>query len=84
MTQPERYTSARAVEQAIKDAAMAAHLADPSRATDDIVRQAHYDRFLCRVFGGGQGDEWVLKGGSGLLARVANARRTSRESTRFP
>jgi hypothetical protein len=76
LKESERYPNARAVEQAIKDAAIAVHRADPSRATHDIVRQAHHDRFLCRVFSGEQGDEWVLKGGSGLLARVANARRT--------
>jgi hypothetical protein len=28
------------------------------------------------VFGGETGDEWVLKGGTGMLARVANTRRT--------
>jgi hypothetical protein len=76
LTEPGRYPHARTVEQAIKDAALATHRADPSRATNDIIRQARYDRFLCRVFADERGEEWVLKGGSGLLARVANARRT--------
>ena len=48
--QIDRYATARAVEQAIKAAAKAAHEADPTRQVDDLVRQAHYDRFLCRVF----------------------------------
>jgi len=65
-----------AVEMAIKEAAKAANLSDPSRQINDLIRQAHYDRFLCRVFSDGEDSEWVLKGGSGMLARVPNARRT--------
>ena len=38
-------------------------------------RQALRDRFLCRVFSGGN-DAFVLKGGSGLLARIPDARAT--------
>ena len=38
-------------------------------------RQALRDRFLCRVFSGGN-DTFVLKGGSGLLARIPDARAT--------
>jgi len=70
------YSNALAVEQAIKGAAKTAHKADPSRQISDLIRQAYYDRFLCRVFSDGDATEWVLKGGSGMLARVANARRT--------
>jgi hypothetical protein len=72
----EQYTNARGVESAIKDAAQKAHDADPSRKTGDLIRQAHFDRFLCRIFSGGEDCEWVLKGGSGMLARLANARHT--------
>ena len=71
-----RYGTAKAVESAIKDAARQANRVDPSRQIGDLIRQAHYDRFLCRVFSAGEDSEWVLKGGSGMLARVPNARRT--------
>ena len=70
------YPDARAVESAIKDAAKNAHTADPSRQVGDLIRQAYYDRFLCRVFSDSEDSEWVLKGGTGMLARVPTARRT--------
>ncbi len=38
-------------------------------------RQALRDRFLCRVFSGGN-ETFVLKGGSGLLARIPDVRTT--------
>ena len=72
----EKYYDAMAVEMAIKEVAKAANQADPSRQVNDLIRQAHYDRFLCRVFCEGEESEWVLKGGGGMLARVPNARRT--------
>ncbi|MFV0429546.1 MAG: nucleotidyl transferase AbiEii/AbiGii toxin family protein [Arachnia sp.] len=75
MTEPG-YPDARAVESAIKDAAKSAHAADPTRQIGDLIRQAYYDRFLCRVFSDTETSEWVLKGGTGMLARVPNARRT--------
>jgi Nucleotidyl transferase AbiEii toxin, Type IV TA system len=70
------YPDARAVEAAIKAAARTVHDADPSRQTGDLIRQAYYDRFLCRVFSEADASEWVLKGGTGMLARVPSARRT--------
>lgn len=70
------YASAEAVESAIRDAAKHAHEADKSRGTSELIRQAHFDRLLCRVFSEGQESDWVLKGGTGLLARVPNARAT--------
>ncbi|MDR0944710.1 MAG: nucleotidyl transferase AbiEii/AbiGii toxin family protein [Bifidobacteriaceae bacterium] len=77
MTQiPKPYPNARAVEAAIKDAAKREHQAHPSRQVADLIRQTYYDRFLCRVFAEGESNEWVLKGGSGMLARLPNARRT--------
>ncbi len=42
----------------------------------DQLLQARFDRFLCRVFSGGGQSGWLLKGGTGLLARVPHARRT--------
>ncbi|MCL2490836.1 MAG: nucleotidyl transferase AbiEii/AbiGii toxin family protein [Propionibacteriaceae bacterium] len=72
----ERYADWRAVEMAIKEAAKTVNEADSSRQIGDLIRQAHYDRFLCRVFSDGDSSEWILKGGSGMLARIPNARRT--------
>ncbi|MEA5054368.1 MAG: nucleotidyl transferase AbiEii/AbiGii toxin family protein, partial [Propionicimonas sp.] len=70
------YPDARAVEAAIKAAAKNIHAADPTRQTGDLIRQAYYDRFLCRVFSDAEDSEWVLKGGTGMLARIPTARRT--------
>ncbi len=70
------YGDARAVESAVKSAAQAAHEANPVRQTGDLIRQAYYDRFLCRIFSEADASEWVLKGGTGMLARVPTARRT--------
>jgi len=72
----DSYCDWRAVEMAIKEAAKGASLADPSRQVGDLIRQAHYDRFLRRVFSDGPASEWVLKGGTGMLARLPSARRT--------
>ncbi|MDR0594411.1 MAG: nucleotidyl transferase AbiEii/AbiGii toxin family protein, partial [Bifidobacteriaceae bacterium] len=73
---PEGYDNWRAVEMAIKSAAIRAHEADPRLLVSDLIRQAYYDRFLTRVFWEGEASQWVLKGGGGMLARVPNARRT--------
>lgn len=70
------YPNARAVESAIKDAAKRAHQQDDRRQIGELIRQAHYDRFLCRVFADGADSAWVLKGGTGMLARVPNTRST--------
>lgn len=70
------YPDARAVEAAIKAAAESTHDVDPTRQTGDLIRQAYYDRFLCRVFSESDASEWVLKGGTGMLARIPTARRT--------
>lgn len=72
----KRYANWRAVESAIKAAALRVNEENPSRQVGDLIRQAHYDRFLSRVFSEGAASEWVLKGGSGMLARVPNSRRT--------
>ena len=56
----------RALKRAIREAG-----GDPG----SLYRQALRDRFLCRVFKGGE-EDLVLKGGSGALARIAGARET--------
>ena len=43
--------------------------------TGERYRQALRDRFLCRVFSDSE-NRFILKGGSGMLARVPNARAT--------
>ena len=44
------YTTPRAVEQALKQAARNASKLDPSLSVHDRIRLAYFDRFLARVF----------------------------------
>lgn len=80
MPDHDSYGDWRSLELAIKDAAKkAAQQAGPgiSAATVDAqIRQARYDRFLSRVFAGGETSEWMLKGGLSMLARVPRSRTT--------
>lgn len=71
------YPDAGAVRSVIKDAASKASKVDPNVRVDERIRQAHFDRSLCRIFSEGDGSEWVLKGGTGVLARVADGRANS-------
>ena len=75
MTEP--YRSAAAVEAAIRDAARRGFAADNSMSTQDRIRQEYFRRFLSRVFSEHDDSEWLLKGGTGVLARVASGRRTT-------
>lgn len=75
MTEP--YKSAVAVEAAIRDAARNAFAADKSMSTQDRKRQEYFRRFLSRVFSERDDSGWLLKGGTGVLARVASGRRTT-------
>jgi hypothetical protein len=70
------YPNPAAVDAAIKQAGKNAHAKDPTLDVTNLIRQAYFDRFLCRVFADGSASEWVLKGASGLLARIPNARAT--------
>ncbi len=72
----ERYTSAAGVEAAIRDAARKAAAIDPSIATGDRIRQEYFRRFLSRIFSEADDSGWILKGGTGMLARVGSARTT--------
>jgi hypothetical protein len=79
MTDPvSQYPDWRAVEQAIKAAASKRTAAsEPTSLTlGDQLLQARFDRFFSRVFAEGEESGWLLKGGTGLLARVPHARRT--------
>lgn len=77
MTQADHYDSPRAVEAAIASAAKAASAEDLSLPPHDRIRQEYFRRFLTRVFIEGDRSEWVLKGGTSMLARVPSARATT-------
>jgi len=70
------YATAAGTEAAIKDAAKKAAVADPSLDTNERIRLEYFNRFLSRIFSGGDASEWVLKGGTGVLARVPSGRAT--------
>jgi hypothetical protein len=76
MNRKSGFATAAAVEMALKDAAKQANREDNTVPVGTRLRQAHFDRFLCRVFSEGDQSEWVLKGGTGMLARVPNTRAT--------
>lgn len=73
---PEPYATSRAVEAAIKEAAKKAAQADPSLDTGKRVYLEYFHRFLSRVFSEETESEWVLKGGTGILARIPSTRST--------
>ncbi|MSY23131.1 MAG: nucleotidyl transferase AbiEii/AbiGii toxin family protein, partial [Actinobacteria bacterium] len=76
MDDPKPYATAKAVEDAIKAAAQRAAADDPALTTDQRIRLEYFNRFLSRVFAEGPDSEWVLKGGTGMLARVPSTRAT--------
>lgn len=76
MSAPEGYPTAAGVEAAIKAAAQAASQVDPSLTVSERIRLESFRRFLSRVFSDGPESEWVLKGGTGILARIPVARAT--------
>lgn len=77
MTDPQRYGSPTAVEAAIRDGARKAFAADPSITIQERIRLEYFHRFLSRVFSEADHSDWILKGGTGMLARVASARTTT-------
>ncbi|MFE7225254.1 nucleotidyl transferase AbiEii/AbiGii toxin family protein [Nocardioides sp. NPDC057577] len=70
------YGTPAGVEAAVKEAARAAAVADPSLTVNERIRLAHFQRFLSRVFSEGQDSAWILKGGTGMLARLPSTRST--------
>lgn len=76
MAEANPYPTPGGVEAAIKDAAKKASAVDPSLTTNERIRMAHFDRFLSRVFSEGDQSERLLKGGTGMLARVPSTRAT--------
>jgi hypothetical protein len=69
------YTSSLALDRAIKEASRVA-ASNSGKSIDEHITFALFDRFLCRLFSAESPTSWVLKGGTGLLARSQNARTT--------
>lgn len=76
MSETLPYTTPAGVEAAIRAAAKKARALDPSVNVQERIRHAGFDRFLCRVFSDEADSGWVLKGGTGMLARVPSTRST--------
>ena len=76
MNQGPRYPTPAGVESAIAAAAKKAADANPSLNTSERIRLEYFNRFLSRVFSDGDASEWLLKGGTGMLARVPSSRAT--------
>lgn len=69
------YVDGGAVDRAIKDAAKNAAREPGSPSASNRIQQAYYDRFLSRVFSRTD-PTFVLKGGTGMLARIPQSRAT--------
>lgn len=76
-SQEESYRSWQGVSQAIKtEASRAAKSGESGLTVTEQIVQANHDRFLSRVFADGDESEWLLKGGTAMLARVPRSRAT--------
>lgn len=67
------YATAEAFRKAVTDKAKSA--ATSSQSVNQLMRQFAYERFLTRIFKADD-DQWILKGGIALLARLPDARFT--------
>lgn len=76
MNGSETYSTSRGVENAIKDAAARRVSSDPSLDVSKRIRLEYFNRFLSRIFSDGPESDWILKGGTGMLARVPSTRAT--------
>ena len=65
-----KYTTPRALEQAVKTAA-----SKSGADTNKAISRFYHDRFLCRVFAADE-PAFVLKGGQSMLAKIPSARET--------
>lgn len=73
----EHYPHWTAVSQAMKAIAQVEFRTGTNRHDVSArLEAARLDRFLCRVFAEDERSEWLLKGGSALLARFSDARAT--------
>ncbi|MDZ5146309.1 nucleotidyl transferase AbiEii/AbiGii toxin family protein [Microbacterium testaceum] len=77
MAEEDGYRSWKGIAQAIKsEADRAAKAGESTLSVQEQITQANHDRFLSRVFADGEDSEWLLKGGTAMLARVPRARAT--------
>ncbi len=76
MTMLEPYGSPTAAEAAIAAAARHAYAHDSSLSVNQRIRLEYFHRFLSRIFSDADDSDWMLKGGTNMLARVATARST--------
>ena len=76
MAEFDPYPTPGGVESAIKDAAKKAAAVDLSLDVNKRIHLEHFNRFLSRIFAEGEDSDWVLKGGTGILARVISTRST--------
>lgn len=73
----ESYQSWQGISQAIKtEASRVVKSGESGLTLTEQITQANHDRFLSRVFADGDRSEWLLKGGTAMLARVARSRAT--------
>ena len=77
MPQLDGYSSGAAVEQAIKSAAKEAKAAGLPHDVGQLIELEYLHRFLSRVFTDRNAEGWVLKGGTGMLARIPTTRYTT-------
>ena len=76
MNNDQPYPNGRAVLSAIKAKAVSAHRGGLGTSVQSLIELAIFDRFLCRVFSDPD-CPFALKGGTGMLARLPGARRTT-------
>lgn len=69
------YASWTAISSAIK-ATAARNAKSGGPKIPEQIEAARLDRFLSRVFADGESSEWLLKGGTSILARVPRSRAT--------
>lgn len=70
------YSDARAIEQAMKALARKDGIWPSQVQVHHRLEMLYRDRLLSRVFSGGEPSPWILKGGSSILARTLEGRRT--------
>ncbi|MQA13098.1 MAG: hypothetical protein GEV09_02720 [Pseudonocardiaceae bacterium] len=73
------YSSPEALNRALTDLLRAQVRERPGLQVDSLRRQFAYDRLLTRVFTSSHGDQWVLKGATAVLARLAGDARHTRD-----
>ena len=76
MSDERTYASWRALSAAIKEAATKRAQQEENADISSQLKIAHFDRLLSRVFSEGERSEWLLKGGSSMLARIPESRAT--------